>query len=102
MAHPEQDIRVGIVSYLRMMGWAVWDLEQNRRTRQTAGLPDLFLAGFHRTVWVEVKTPTGRLSDAQAVFREEMRANGHEWHLWRSVEQAHVFHERIRFEFVRS
>lgn len=71
-----------------MVGFAVFDMEQNRPTRQTPGFPDLFVMGRGRILFVEVKSPTGELSGAQEIFRDVCLENGGEWHLWRSVEDA--------------
>lgn len=51
---------------LRQLGFLVSRFQQPRRSGITAGVPDLFVA--HRRTggfWVELKTPSGRLSSAQ-------------------------------------
>jgi hypothetical protein len=85
---PEARIRLGCRDLLRSTGFAVWDLEQNRRTRQTPGLGDLYALGHGLSVWIEVKTPKGKLSTAQEVFRDFCLENGQGWQLWRSVGEA--------------
>lgn len=81
-------IRLDIRRFLRNLGFAVWDMEQNRPTRQTAGFPDLVAIGRGRILFVEVKAPKGRLSPAQQVFREECLANGGTYLVWRSASEA--------------
>lgn len=45
------------------------------------GFPDLVLAGRGRIMFVELKAGT-RLRPDQVVWRDEILANGGEWHLW--------------------
>jgi len=85
---PETIIRVAIRDLLRTLGFSVWDLEQNRPTRQTPGFPDLVALGLGRILFIEVKTRKGRLSDAQKVFRDECTQNGGEYLVWRSASEA--------------
>ena len=85
---PETAIRIGIRDLLRTLGFAVWDLEQNRQTRQTPGFTDLVAMGRGHILFIEVKTPKGSLSGAQEIFRDECLTNGGEWYLWRSTEDA--------------
>jgi len=85
---PETIIRVAIRDLLRTLGFSVWDLEQNRPTRQTPGFPDLVAMGRGRILFIEVKTRKGRLSDAQKVFRDECTQNGGEYLVFRSASEA--------------
>jgi hypothetical protein len=94
----EAKIRRSIRDFLRMMGGAVWDLEQNRPTRQTPGFPDLVVLGWGHVAFVEVKTPQGRLTEHQELFRRECEANGGEHHVWRSVTDAVEWHESVSEE----
>ena len=86
--HPEADIRIGIREHLKNLGWAVWDMEQNRPTRQTAGFSDLVACGRGWILFIEVKTEHGRTSEAQDVFAAEVRKNGGTYLVWRSVKDA--------------
>lgn len=87
---PETAIRLGIKDLLRKLGWAVWDLEQNRPTRQTPGLPDLIAMheGRRMVLFIECKTPKGRLSPAQEEFRRIASRSGATYLVWRSVADA--------------
>jgi Holliday junction resolvase-like predicted endonuclease len=86
--HPETDIRIGIRTFLRDLGWAVWDMEQNRPTRQTPGFSDLVACGRGRILFIEVKTAKGKMTPAQAVFAAEIGHNGGTYLVWRSVKEA--------------
>lgn len=85
---PETTIRIGIRDLLRTLGFAVWDMEQNRQTRQTPGFTDLVAMGRGHILFIECKTAKGVLSGAQEVFRDECLRNGGAWFLWRSTEDA--------------
>jgi len=87
---PEARIRVGIRDLLRQLGWAVYDCEQNRPTRVTAGLSDLI--AFHEdppmVVFAEIRTPKGRLTEAQEEFGRTCLNAGGTFVVWRSPEEA--------------
>lgn len=72
----EAQIRHGIVKQLRELGCAVWDMEQNRATRQTPGFPDLFWVWESRG-WMgfwEVKRPGKYRTKHQITFGEAVEA----------------------------
>lgn len=89
---------------LRMVGWAVWSLEQGYRaerggTRQTAGLPDIVAIGDGHVLFIELKVGRRKLSNAQKLFGAECLANGGEWVVWRDVSEAWIWlveHEILR------
>ncbi len=85
---PETRIRIDIREFLKKMGYALWDLEQNRKTRQTPGFSDLVAFGHGMILFIEVKTEKGKLSDAQEVFAHSVRANGGTYLVWRDVREA--------------
>lgn len=97
---PETQIRLDIKRLLRMRDFAVYDMEQNRPTRQTAGFPDLVAFGHGRVLFIEVKTANGRLSDAQEEFRFHVlpveQQKKLEYHLWRSAKDAWEYLARER------
>ena len=89
MRRPEAQIRYSIRRLLvQKLGFAVWDMEQNRKTRQTPGFPDLVVIGHGLILFVEVKTPKGKLSEHQELFRDEVTANGGTYLVWRDVRDA--------------
>ena len=87
-AQPEAQIRRGIREMLKQLGFAVWDLEQNRPTRQTPGISDLIAMGHGLVLFIECKTRKGRLTDAQHFFGQEVERNGGVYLIWRSTTDA--------------
>lgn len=54
----------------------------------TPGFADLIVLSDGRVLFLEVKSPTGRLSPSQVAFRDAVLAQGFAWALVRSVEDA--------------
>lgn len=52
------------------------------------GFSDLIVLGAGRCLFLELKSKTGRLSDAQVEFRAFVLAEGHSWALVRSLDDA--------------
>lgn len=90
---PERAEQAAIVSLLRKVGASVYVLGTTRAkgdfqgTRQTPGLGDLFcVLPMPRTsppspfgctpLWIEVKAPNGRPSEAQKIFRLDCQRAG--------------------------
>jgi len=67
-----------------------------------AGFSDLIVISAGRVLFLEVKSPAGRLSGPQAAFRDAVQGQGLPWALVRSVDdavaalRAHGFRTRIR------
>ena len=61
-----------------------------KREGMSAGAPDLVVAFQHegepRTVWIEVKTKVGRLTEEQQRWREDLVAMGHDHLVARSLD----------------
>ena len=53
-----------------------------------AGFADLIVTSGGRVLFLEVKSPTGRLRKSQEVFRDMVTAQGFGWALVRSVDDA--------------
>ena len=86
---PEARIRSNITKLMRdKLGFSVWDLEQNRKTRQTPGIPDLIISGYGHHFHVEVKVPGKKETPGQVDFRETCNANGGLSLVWRSDAEA--------------
>ena len=80
----ESDIQATIRDYLRLTGWFVVRHQQGLGSHK--GLSDLQAVKGGRVLWIEVKTPRGRLSQHQKRFREEILAAGGEYVVARSLE----------------
>lgn len=103
---PEADIQRAIVSTLRFVlpsgsivhhcANEVTQAGQAGAKRQailagmgvTPGFADLIVLSQGKVLFLEVKSTTGSLSDAQKVFRDAVQAQGFAWALVRSVEDA--------------
>lgn len=90
---PEEKIQRAIVEFMRTVGFSVWDTSQGYRkerggTRMTPGIPDLVICGHGHTIFVEVKTPKGKLTVYQHVFRSDWTKNGGTALVWRSSVEA--------------
>lgn len=92
----EKQIQAGISRFLQEVGLSVYDLSQPRNTMQTPGLPDLYVVGCGRCLWAECKKPGGRQSEAQEAFQADVEANGGEYVVWMSAEDAREWYEGVR------
>lgn len=79
----ETYIRRSITDALRLAGWDVTYHLQGVGCRR--GFPDLTAMKDGETVYIEVKTPTGRQSDYQKEFEQICKAHGCRYLLARSV-----------------
>lgn len=77
----ESDIQRDIIGALEAAGAIVMRMNAGKarvNIRMTpAGTPDLLAIGRHKTYWVEVKTPEGKLRPAQIEMIETLEARGH-------------------------
>jgi Holliday junction resolvase len=82
--NPETHIKRAIRDYLEWHHWMVVTLWQGAMSYK--GLSDLFAIRDGRVVWVECKTPTGKLSSYQLEFQTRIKEHGGEYIVARSVE----------------
>lgn len=69
-------------------GWLVFHGAMSKRTHRTKGEPDFIIcADKGRTIYVECKTKTGKLSPDQAAVGFHLESLGHEFHVVRSLSQ---------------
>jgi len=80
----EKDIRNQIQDYLRIKGWFVY--YNLAGLGSYPGLSDLVAIKNGKVVHIEVKTPTGKLSEYQQKFRDDVEAHGGEYLVARKVE----------------
>lgn len=91
----ESQVSREVQRFLKMIGGEVYTLEQGYRkerggTRQTPGLPDLFVMFPADKVWTwaELKGPKGKLTVAQSGFRMACMEAGIPHEVWRDVRDA--------------
>ncbi len=80
----EKEIQASVKRFLQGVGYSVWDTSQPFAAKITPGLPDLFVTGRGRCVWIECKSAKGKQSEAQTAFQAAVEANGGRYILARS------------------
>lgn len=77
-ASPEKRLQHQIRRALETLGFDVTSTSQPQRAMMTAGIPDLYARHprWKLRLWIEVKTPRGRIRPAQAAWIEAERAAG--------------------------
>lgn len=90
----EAQVQLAIRRAAEVLGYDVYDMSQGRPTRQPAGIPDLYVRGHGRRVWIECKRPRGgKLSEAQHRFIASELGNGGEAMVARSEQDFIRWHE---------
>ena len=81
----EKEIQKSILDYLKLKGYMAWKNSTvgifNKKSggyipSQSVGAPDIFMLTKGVFWGIEVKTPTGKLSDNQKHFGGNIKANG--------------------------
>lgn len=80
----ESDIQRQIKEYLQWHGWYVIKIHQSLGSYR--GIADLYALKDGQHVWIEVKTPKGRLSEAQEKFRQDIISHGGKYLVARGIE----------------
>jgi hypothetical protein len=80
----EGDILRAVRDFLRLHGWKVTRIHQSLGSER--GIPDLVVIREGRTIWIECKTPTGRLSEYQERWLQDLEDHGGHYIVARSVE----------------
>ena len=83
---PESLILKAVRDYLRRTGWTTIRIQQGMGAHK--GIADLYCIRGGRHVWAEIKTATGKQSPFQIEFERQILAEGGEYHVLRSVEDA--------------
>lgn len=92
----ELELHNEIIRECRRRGWVYVHSNPSKRTRQTLGTPDFIIpASGGRTLYVECKTVNGTLSKDQKNFRRGIQAQGHVYHIIRSLSSFQMVAERI-------
>ncbi|MGL4442993.1 MAG: VRR-NUC domain-containing protein [Alsobacter sp.] len=101
MARPEQELQIAVAAFLDVAlptdwrwlhvpngGWRTpAEASLMKAMGQKAGAADvLILPPAGRFIWIELKSPAGRLSDSQADWRDWCASIGAPWFLCRSLD----------------
>lgn len=85
----ESDIQKSIKQHLEWHGWFVVKIHQTLGSYK--GIADLYAIKNGRQVWIEVKTPSGRLSEHQVKFQADIEGHGGTYIVARSVDDVMGF-----------
>lgn len=105
MKNEEHRIQQAIVKYLRYSGYFVFAVPNggNRDARTgkmlkdegaLAGVADLIIVMPSEVIFVEVKTDKGKQSESQQHFQKVVTELGHQYVIWRSVDDAVLFNAK--------
>jgi len=87
----ERTIQRAIVDYLTWKGYCLAVTDRSRRIGRSSvsmpGYPDVSLVVKGRAVFLEIKAPEGKLSEAQVKCHETLRSHGALVFVVRSVDQ---------------
>lgn len=59
--------------------------EKKKRRGVKRGVPDVLIVVPNRTIWIELKAPKGRVSEAQLQVKDSLELNGHHYYVAKSV-----------------
>ena len=91
----ESEIQSNIRDYLRAYGWFV--IRHHQTLGSHKGLSDLTAIKEGRTVYIEVKTPSGKQSDDQILFQAEIEAHGGLYVLARGIEDVEFLCKKLKY-----
>lgn len=81
----EKDLQNYIVSYCVRNDWLYFRQRMDRKATSTLGQPDFIIfPGDNKTLLIECKTASGRLSEAQEALFQKFEKRGYKVHLVRS------------------
>ena len=92
--NPETTIQNQVRELLRLDGWFVIRHQQNMGSHR--GLSDLSAIKDGATIYVEIKTPKGRLSPDQVKFQKDIEAHGAKYIVCKCVEDIQPHLTRIQ------
>lgn len=81
----EGDIQRSIMDYLRLRDWFVVKIHQSLGSYK--GIADLVATKDGVTLWIEVKTPSGKQSEHQKTFESDIVSHGGRYMVARSVDE---------------
>ena len=81
----ESDILRQCRDYLRWAGWFVIRIQQGPLCHR--GISDLVCVKDGDVLWVEIKTPNGKLSEYQEKFKKDIEGHGGKYFCIRSLDE---------------
>lgn len=84
----ERDIHAQIEDECRRRGWYFVHARVDKPTTIGIGTPDFIIAREDgKTLWIEVKTSTGKMTPEQAATAAWLKKLGHKWAIVRSFDE---------------
>jgi len=77
----EKQFQAAIVDLAQQLGWHCFHTFDSRRS--ASGFPDLFMVRGRRAIAAELKSDTGRVTEAQDVWLAALAEAGVETFVWR-------------------
>jgi hypothetical protein len=86
----EEDFQAKLLAYAHQRGWLIYHPYRSLKSKE--GYPDLTMVRLKRVVFAELKSETGKESNAQTEWRRALeRVGGHvEAYLWRPSDWAGI------------
>ncbi len=78
---PEASFQRTVIEMAELLAWRTYHTHDSRRSN--SGWPDLVFVRSGELVIVELKTNTGKVSQAQERWLDDLEAAGVEVHVWR-------------------
>lgn len=95
--NPETDIQNSVRDLLRADGWLVIRHQQGMGAHK--GLSDLTALKDGETIYVEIKTPKGRLSEWQERFKHDVETHGGKYIVCRCIDDIKPYLTTVRSLF---
>ena len=80
----ESEIQRNIAYFMRLHGWFVVKIHQSLGCHK--GIADLYALRAVEHIWIQVKTPVGKLSDDQIAFKNDIESHGGVYLVARSID----------------
>lgn len=81
LAMNEKQFQEAVIEYARLTGWLVYHTYDSRRSQP--GFPDLVMLKGRRSLYVELKSEKGKVTDNQKAWLAALREAGHMTIVWR-------------------
>lgn len=84
----EKQFQSQVVRLAKLLAWRTYHTYDSRKSDK--GFPDLVLTDGTRTLFVELKSDTGRVTKEQQDWLDLLRQSGQEVYLWRPRDWADI------------